>query len=176
MRIDLDALLAAAPSPFLLLDRELRIIWANDAYLATTGRTREQLIGRVLTEEFPAPADSVPDQMLRASFRRVLATGRIDHLPLIPYPITGPDGQPEDRYWSATHTPIKDAAGEVEFILQNANDVTLLYRDAGLHPRLRKQISMLLRLKFQVQHPAPSGHRMLRWTNDTSTSTARNVA
>jgi len=33
-----------------------------------------------------------------------------------------------------------------------------------------------LRLKFQVQHPAPSGHRMLRWTNDTSTSTARNVA
>jgi hypothetical protein len=34
----------------------------------------------------------------------------------------------------------------------------------------------VLRLKFQVQHPAPIGHRMLRWTNDTSTSTARNVA
>jgi len=34
----------------------------------------------------------------------------------------------------------------------------------------------VLRLKFQVQHPAPSGHRMLRWTNDTSTSTVRNVA
>jgi hypothetical protein len=34
----------------------------------------------------------------------------------------------------------------------------------------------LLRLKHQVQHPAPVGHRMLRWTNDTSTSTARNVA
>jgi len=34
----------------------------------------------------------------------------------------------------------------------------------------------VLRLKFQVQHPAPAGHRMLRWINDTSTSTARNVA
>lgn len=33
-----------------------------------------------------------------------------------------------------------------------------------------------LRLKLQVQHPRPAGHRMLRWTNDTSTSTARNVA
>ena len=33
-----------------------------------------------------------------------------------------------------------------------------------------------LRLKFQVQHPRPAGHRMLRWTDDTSTSTARNVA
>ena len=34
----------------------------------------------------------------------------------------------------------------------------------------------LLRLKFQVQHPRPAGHRMLRWTNDTSTLAARNVA
>jgi hypothetical protein len=34
----------------------------------------------------------------------------------------------------------------------------------------------VLRLKFQVQHPEPAGHRMLRWTNDTGTSPARNVA
>ena len=34
----------------------------------------------------------------------------------------------------------------------------------------------LLRLKFQVQHPQPKGHRMLRWTDDTNTSTARNAA
>ncbi len=33
-----------------------------------------------------------------------------------------------------------------------------------------------LRLKFQVQHPPPNGHRMLRWTDDTNTSMARNVA
>jgi len=33
-----------------------------------------------------------------------------------------------------------------------------------------------LRLKFQVQHPRPSGHRMLQWTNDTITSASRNVA
>ena len=33
-----------------------------------------------------------------------------------------------------------------------------------------------LRLKFQVQHPWPAGHRMLRCTNDTSTLAARNVA
>jgi hypothetical protein len=34
----------------------------------------------------------------------------------------------------------------------------------------------LLRLKFQVQHLKPAGHRMLRWTDETSTSTVRNVA
>jgi membrane-anchored protein YejM (alkaline phosphatase superfamily) len=35
---------------------------------------------------------------------------------------------------------------------------------------------LMLRLKFQVQHPEPTGHRMLRWTDEASTSAARNVA
>ena len=34
----------------------------------------------------------------------------------------------------------------------------------------------LLRLKFQGQHPRPAWDRMLRWTVDTSTLAARNVA
>ena len=34
----------------------------------------------------------------------------------------------------------------------------------------------VLRLKFQVQHPASERHRMLRWTNEASTSAVRNVA
>ncbi len=34
----------------------------------------------------------------------------------------------------------------------------------------------MLRLKFQVQHPEPEGRRMLRWTDEASTSAARNVA
>jgi len=34
----------------------------------------------------------------------------------------------------------------------------------------------LLRLKFQMQHSEPFGHRMLRWTYEASTSAARTVA
>jgi len=33
-----------------------------------------------------------------------------------------------------------------------------------------------LRLKFQVQHLEPVGHRMLQWTDEASTSAARTVA
>ncbi|MGR3605246.1 PAS domain-containing protein [Sulfitobacter sp.] len=128
MRIDLDTIFASAPSPYVLLDPDLRMVWANEAYLAVTGRERDQLIGRIITEEFPASPDSVSDQMLRGSFRRVLATGRTDHLPLIPYPIET-DGKLIERFWSATHTPILDPAGRVEFILQNTMDVTDLYHD-----------------------------------------------
>lgn len=127
MRIDLDALFASAPSPYVLLDPNLRIVWANNAYFEVTGREKDTLIGRILTEEFAAPSDSVSDQMLRNSFRRVFATGRTDHLPLISYPIMADDGRIEERYWSATHTPILDAQGRVEYILQNTMDVTDLY-------------------------------------------------
>ncbi len=128
MQIDLDALFAKATSPYVLLDSDLRIVWANDAYLEVTGRIRETVIGRLLTEAFPAPTESVSDQMLRESFRQVLATGQADHLPLIPYPIKAADGRVDERYWSATHSPILDAEGRVEFILQNTVEVTDLYR------------------------------------------------
>ncbi len=129
MQFNLDALFGSAPSPYVLLDPDLRMIWANDAYLEVTGRTRETLIGRIMTEEFPAPPDSLSDQMLRGSFRRVLSTGRTDHLPLIPYPIKGPGGRIEERQWSATHTPILGDDGQVAYILQNTMDVTDLYRN-----------------------------------------------
>lgn len=130
MQIDLDALFARSPSPYVLVDPDLRIIWANDAYLEVTGRRRDAVIGRLMSEAFPAPAQSVSDQMLGGSFRRVLETGQADHLPLIPYPIKASDGRLVQRYWSATHTPILDKDGRVEFILQNTVDVTDLHRGA----------------------------------------------
>ena len=56
-----------------------------------------------------------------------------------------------------------------------AQDLVEYLEDKGMK-HVRGAPMHLLRLKFQVQHPAPAGHRMLRWTDDTSTSTSRNVA
>tara|TARA_R110002049_G_scaffold29972_1_gene101855 strand:- start:24721 stop:27603 length:2883 start_codon:yes stop_codon:yes gene_type:complete len=139
MNIDLEAVFANAPSPYILLDADLRMLWANKAYLEVTGRSRESIIGRLMTEEFPAPSDSVSDEMLRGSFRRVLMNGKADHLPLIPYPIKAADGQFVERFWSATHTPVLNEDGRVEFILQNTVDVTDLYR--GAHATVPNDIS-----------------------------------
>lgn len=139
MNIDLDAIFANAPSPYILLDPDLRMVWANNAYLEVTGRSRESIIGRLLTEEFPAPSDSISDEMLRGSFRRVLTNREADHLPLIPYPIEAADGNFVERFWSATHTPILDDDGRVKFILQNTVDVTDLYR--GTQPEGTGEVS-----------------------------------
>ncbi|MBD3624788.1 MAG: PAS domain S-box protein [Rhodobacteraceae bacterium] len=127
--LDLEAVFAAVPSPYVLVDRDLRMIWANQAYLTVTGRSREETVGRIMTEEFPAEPDSASDRMLRQSLARAFATGVTDHLPLIPYPIAGADGTLVTRYWSASHAPILGHDGQVAYVLQNTNDVTDLFAE-----------------------------------------------
>ena len=41
--IDFADLFARMPSPYMMLDREMRFIDANEAYLAITGRQRDDL-------------------------------------------------------------------------------------------------------------------------------------
>lgn len=124
--IDVNELFNLSPNPYVLLDRDLRMVGANSAYLAATLRTEEEILDRLMFDVFPSDPQSVHGKMLRQSFAKVLRTGEVDHLPLIPYPILGPTGEMENRYWSATHTPIRDTEGRVALILQHTVDVTEL--------------------------------------------------
>ena len=125
---------ANSPNPYMVLDREFRYLEANRAYAEAVGRPREALIGRGLFELFPGTADEHGRSqagVLRASLERVLATGERDVLALIPYAIETPTPHgvvQETRFWSATHTPLKDADGRVTAILQHTTDVTELQR------------------------------------------------
>src|SRR5262249_24534162 len=49
-----------------------------------------------------------------------------DVLPTIHYRIAV-GGVEQDRYWSASHTPLFDAAGRVEYVLQHTVDITELH-------------------------------------------------
>ncbi len=126
----------------MVLDRQLRFVAANDAYLQVTGKRLEELIGRNLFDEFPHdPADPGNESatLLRQSLERVLATGQSDVIAFIRYRVpraADGDGRVEDRFWSATHTPIHDERGEVACILQHTVDVTELQRlrKAASHP------------------------------------------
>ncbi|MBB5988009.1 sensor histidine kinase [Sphingobium lignivorans] len=124
--IDFRMLVARSPNAYVVLDRELRLVWMNDAYLKATMRTREELVGRTMFEAFPSDPDSESYKLLEGSLRRVLDTGQTDELALIRYDISRPDGGMDQRYWSATHTPLHDADGEVRHILQHTVDVTEL--------------------------------------------------
>lgn len=130
--IDFQQLFESSPNPYMLLDRELRYVAANAAYQRVTNSSLAQLLGRSIFEAFPNdPEDprNEPARLLRESFERVLETRERDILALIPYrvPLQTERGlELTLRYWSATHTPIFDAKGEVAYILQHTEDVTEL--------------------------------------------------
>lgn len=128
-QIDFRTLFEVLPSPYMVLDPDLRYVEVNQAYLDTLERDRDDLLGQNLFEVFPDGGES--ERLLRASFRRVLDTGRRDSIALIPYAIERPasrGGGVEMRYWSAVHTPLLNESGEVAFIVQNTVDVTELHR------------------------------------------------
>ncbi|CAD7023830.1 hybrid sensor histidine kinase/response regulator [Pseudorhizobium endolithicum] len=125
--IDVNQLFNRSPNPYVLLDRDLHIVGMNGAYLAVTMRREEDILGRKMFDAFPSEPDSPSHRLLQQSFAKVFETGEIDHVPVIPYPISAPDGTMTNRYWSATHTPIHAAGGKVAFILQHTVDVTELH-------------------------------------------------
>lgn len=129
--LDFEALFRVAPNPYMVLDKDLRYVAVNDAYLRATKLREADLLGRNVFEIFPNdPTDpaNLPLQMLRTSFARVLETRAADHIALMPYRMAegAADQSRELRYWSCTHTPLLDARGEVAFILQHTVDVSAL--------------------------------------------------
>jgi PAS domain S-box-containing protein len=126
---DFEAVFRTLPSPYMVLDRELRYVEVNEAYCAVTERRRDELIGRKLFEMFPNPGEG--GRRLQASLEQVLETGKPHSIPMIAYPIRLPlsrGGGFEMRYWSAVHTPLPDAEGRTRFVVQNTVDVTELQR------------------------------------------------
>lgn len=127
--IDFESLFRASPNPYVLLDPAFTIVAMNEAYLRVTMRKREELVGRNIFEAFPSDPNSASYRQLRTSLERVAQEGKPDHLPLIHYDISLPDGRgSEERYWSATHTPLFDETRQLAFILQHTVDVTELHR------------------------------------------------
>ncbi|PZR09320.1 MAG: hypothetical protein DI536_22320 [Archangium gephyra] len=126
-----------APTAYMVVDKQLRYVAANRAYCEVTATPREQLLGRAILEVFPNdPQDpnNANAALLRDSLLRVFQTGRTDVLPAIRYRVPETvDGVvvEKERVWSATHTPLRDAHGAVEFVLQNTVDVTPLTRGSS---------------------------------------------
>ncbi|MFT3695958.1 MAG: PAS domain-containing protein [Kofleriaceae bacterium] len=120
----------ALPNAFMVLDRSLRYVAANPAYLAITGTTREALMGTHVFDSFPDDPDGTGSdnaRLLRASFERVIATGRPDEVAAITYRVPRTPGGPlEDRVWTARHSPMFGTNGTVAYVIQETTEITHL--------------------------------------------------
>jgi PAS domain S-box-containing protein len=124
---DYAAILQGMPQPYLVLDADLVIVGASDAYLALTSRTRDDIVGRNILEAFPENPDAagtVEQGPLEVSLRHVLATGKPHEMAVIQYDIPNPDGGFAQKFWTPVHNPVTGADGKVGYIIQNPMDVT----------------------------------------------------
>jgi PAS domain-containing protein len=107
-------LFETSPTAHLVMTPDLKIIAANQAHLAMTGLSRDQLIGHDLFDAFPrntvAPARTDYQAGLR-SLRAALALGRSAILPIFRHDLLGADGVWRERYWGTVTRPIKDDKG-----------------------------------------------------------------
>lgn len=155
----------AIPSPYMVLDTELRFVAVNDSYTETLGRSRDELVGRKLFDLFPNDGES--GERLRDSLMRVIETGRSDTLSHIHYAIPNSDGDGfEDRYWTAIHFPLFNEDGYVECVVQNTVDVTELHalkRSAFLPFRSARLETALIR---RAQEAEEAHRGLLEENND----------
>ena len=134
MQPDFRTLFEAAPGLYLVLDRELRIVAATDAYLAATMTDRDQVIGRGIFEVFPDNPDD-PEATgvsnLSASLDRVRRERVPDTMAVQKYDIQRPDeegGGFEERFWSPRNTPVLDESGQLAYVIHRVQDVTEFVR------------------------------------------------
>src|SRR5690349_20964003 len=81
------------PNMYLILSPDPYILTASDLYLEATQTTRENLVGRHIFEAFPDNPD-IPDadgvKNIHASLKRVLATRKLDQMPVQHYDVPDP--------------------------------------------------------------------------------------
>ncbi|MFJ6596230.1 PP2C family protein-serine/threonine phosphatase [Streptomyces violaceusniger] len=130
---DYAAVFQALPGAVALLTPRLIYADVNAEFLRTLGRTREQVIGSYLPDDFRDNPDDpaaavVPN--IQASLLRVAETGERDILALQRADVENPDrpGVREERYWTWTNVPVFGPDGRVALLLHRVEEVTELIR------------------------------------------------
>ena len=115
----------AQPGATLLLSPEWVIVSASDDLLAASLTEREVIVGQYLFDAFPDNPDT-PEANVRASLEQVLATKQPHEMPPQHYDVSDPTrpGHFVERRWQPRHTPVLNAVGEVQYIIQSVQDIT----------------------------------------------------
>jgi diguanylate cyclase (GGDEF)-like protein len=127
--VDFGELFEQEPTPCALLSPDLVIRDTNDAYLGTTSRSRDELIGHHVCDAFPKSV-CVPgpytdgQQTLLASIERAIASGSPDGAAIVRFDKCSPEEACATRFFSPVHIPVKGADGTVAVVLQRIEDVT----------------------------------------------------
>jgi len=124
------AVFESSPRPLLLIAADppkFTMLAANEAHARTFWTTPAALEGKGIFEVFPeSPNEDLALFMdsIRQSLERVLASRKPDRMRIGRMTLAAAAGEPVERYWTATNSPILDPDGEVTHILSASQDVT----------------------------------------------------
>ena len=167
---DFAAIFDAVPSPLLVIaPPDWTIVAANEARLAATGTTRDEIVGRRLFDAFPDDPDD-PDadgvRNLTASLDRVTRSGTSDVMAVQRYPLRDATGAFVERWWSPVNTPVPGPDGTVAYVIHRVEDVTEIVRMRGAAASAdqlaRDQQAVIDRLRRTGTALAESGEALRR--------------
>jgi len=123
---DFRTLFEALPGAYCVLDPDLVIVGASDAYLRETRTTRAAIVGRPIAEIFPDCPDPGGPGSLRASLdtvrsEQVASTMAVDRYEI---PADAAGGEPDIRYWGVVNIPVPGQGHQLAWIIHALDDVT----------------------------------------------------
>ncbi|MDO7887072.1 PAS domain-containing protein [Hymenobacter cheonanensis] len=180
--VDYQNVFRSLPENFLLIapNPEATILDNTDSHVAVSLKSREAAVGKPFFEAYPATSESGAAQ-IRESHEHVRRYLEPHTMPLIRYDLARPEEQGgglEEFYWQATHYPIIDAQGQLQYILQRTQNVTEQLRAARAAAEAQQRLTdeqertrfILQNLPVLIWTATPDGQRdyfNLRWLEFT---------
>jgi PAS domain S-box-containing protein len=124
---DYKALFDNSPELLLIVDKELTILSATDAYLRVVNKLNAIIAGKNIFEVFTNAANepvagSIGD--IQSSLKRVLQYKTTDTISIPIYTTDKPEIAINLKQFRLTHSPVLDKLGNVKYITQRLEDVT----------------------------------------------------
>lgn len=105
----------------MVLDTNLRFIFANEAYLKAVHRSYEDIEGAYVFDVFPDTQARI-DPIL-SNFTATLK-GTVTQQHGQPFQLKMEDASIQERIWQATQDPLRDAKGTIIGLIQRCQDIT----------------------------------------------------
>ncbi|MEM5517825.1 HWE histidine kinase domain-containing protein [Henriciella sp. AS95] len=109
------------PSAYMVMDRDLHIVYANPAYLNYVERSLDDVLGQYIFDCFPEDEKRV--NAVKERFLKTLE-GKVTLLDRQYFQFTHADGSTSEKCWQCVQTPYYGAHGKVSYIIQHADDIT----------------------------------------------------
>ncbi|GAA4455161.1 hypothetical protein GCM10023189_22670 [Nibrella saemangeumensis] len=103
------------------------LVAVSNDFIRESGMKREDVIGKGHFEVFPKSPDDphfTGEQNLKASFDYIIRHRQSHDIPAQRYDVPMGDGTFSQRYWKIRNAPVLSEAGEVQYIIHSATDIT----------------------------------------------------